>query len=185
MVRFFRSELWQIGLSVLVLSVAMANFDPRRFALVSLPLVVGFMAHELAHKYAAMRYGYFSIYRMWPLGLGLALLAGLASRGTILVAAPGAVVILTGYFTPREGGTIGLSGPLTNLGLACIFGSMYFFEGIIGSIGFYGAFINLWLAFFNLLPVPPLDGDKVFRWSPKIWVAVEIPLLILVFMLFR
>ena len=185
MIRFFRGELWQIGLSVLVLSVAVADFNPRRFALISMPLVVGFVAHELAHKYAATRYGYLSIYRMWPAGLGLALLAGLASGGRILFAAPGAVVILMDYFTPREGGTIGLSGPLTNLGLACIFGSMCFFEGVVGLIGFYGAFINLWFAFFNLLPVPPLDGSKVFQWSPKIWATVEIPLLILVFMLFR
>ena len=184
MVRFFRRELWQIGLSVLVLSVAVANFDPRRFALVSLPLVVGFMAHELAHKYAAMRYGYFSIYRWWPLGLGLALLLGLASNGRILFAAPGAVVILTSYFSPHEGGTIGLSGPLANAGLACAFAPMWFSQGFIGSIGFYGTFINLWLACFNLLPIPPLDGSKVFQWNPKVWAAFEIPLLACCFLLF-
>ena len=184
MIRFFRGELWQIALSVLVLSIAVSNFEPTRFALISLPLAVGFVAHELAHKYVAKRCGYFSIYRMWPLGLGLALLLGLASRGRFLFAAPGAVVILTAYYTPREGGTIGLSGPLANVGLACFFGAMWFSEGLIGQIGFHGTFINLWLAFFNLLPIPPLDGSKVFQWTPKVWAALEVPLFAMCFFLF-
>ncbi|TET00912.1 MAG: site-2 protease family protein, partial [Hadesarchaea archaeon] len=48
----------------------------------------------------------------------------------------------------------------------------------------WGALINLWLAFFNLLPFPPLDGEKVFLWSPAAWAAIEVPLLVSIVMLF-
>jgi Zn-dependent protease len=30
-------------------------------------------------------------------------------------------------------------------------------------------FVNLWLAIFNMLPIPPLDGSKVFSWDKRIW----------------
>jgi Zn-dependent protease len=32
-----------------------------------------------------------------------------------------------------------------------------------------GAMINLQLAFFNLIPFPPLDGSKIVRWNPALW----------------
>src|SRR3989449_8414874 len=28
----------------------------------------------------------------------------------------------------------------------------------------YGMLMNVWLAFFNLLPIPPLDGSHVFKY---------------------
>ena len=33
------------------------------------------------------------------------------------------------------------------------------------------AMINFFLALFNLLPIPPLDGSKVFTWNIPIWVV--------------
>ncbi|MCD6434530.1 MAG: site-2 protease family protein, partial [Candidatus Diapherotrites archaeon] len=33
----------------------------------------------------------------------------------------------------------------------------------------WGAYINFFLAFFNLLPVPPLDGSKVIVWNKFVW----------------
>ena len=37
----------------------------------------GFIFHELAHKFAAIYYGAKAQFRMWPLGLGLAILMAL------------------------------------------------------------------------------------------------------------
>jgi Zn-dependent protease len=34
------------------------------------------------------------------------------------------------------------------------------------------AYINAWLAFFNLLPIPPLDGSKMIRTNPALWLPV-------------
>jgi Zn-dependent protease len=32
--------------------------------------------------------------------------------------------------------------------------------------------INSWLAFFNLLPLPPLDGSKVIVWKWQVWLLL-------------
>ncbi|MFO7773178.1 MAG: DUF951 family protein [Dehalococcoidia bacterium] len=34
-----------------------------------------------------------------------------------------------------------------------------------------GAYVNTWLALFNLIPFGPLDGAKIFRWNKGIWLA--------------
>lgn len=188
--RFTQTEIRHISLSALVLAAAISGvgylpLDRVAFRLVavSVPLVLGFVLHELAHKSVAMRYGYFAAYRMWSFGLLLALLVGLTSGGRFLFAAPGAVVILSPYFTPREAGAIGLAGPLINIALAGVFLPLSLLNGLLGAMGVLGFNINLWLAFFNMLPMPPLDGSKVFFWNRLAWVVVELPLLVLLFLL--
>ena len=189
MPRFFRSELKHIGLSVLVLVIALSGvgyLPPEkvleRMAVVAIPLVVGFLAHETAHKTVAQRYGLFSVYRAWGTGLALALVAGLLSGGRIIFAAPGAVVILAPFLTLEQSARISLAGPLTNVLVACAFLPLSALGGFLGLIGEFGTYINLWLACFNLLPFPPLDGSKVLAWNPRIWAVIEIPLLALGFL---
>lgn len=67
---------------------------------------------------------------------------------------------------------ISAAGPLSNLGLALIAGTiirvlnglgmLYQYEAV-GMILFYAVMINVSLAFFNLLPIYPLDGSHIFR----------------------
>jgi Zn-dependent protease len=68
---------------------------------------------------------------------------------------------------------VGAAGPLSNIFIALIFG--FFLKVLLvtgnisadfGSLAFvvfyYIILINLMLAFFNLIPFPPLDGSKLF-----------------------
>lgn len=61
---------------------------------------------------------------------------------------------------------VGLAGPLTNIILAVILSS-FLKIGIIANsillnnIFAAGAFINLALGIFNIIPIPPLDGSRV------------------------
>ncbi len=132
--------------------------------LVSLIAVsTGFIFHELAHKLVAQRFGCWAEYRMWELGLIGALFLVVVT-GWLFIA-PGAVYIVPGYFgiTRREDGIISASGAAANIALAAVF----------LLVGFrFGAVINAWLALFNMLPFPPLDGSKVIRWNFAVWGAL-------------
>lgn len=62
---------------------------------------------------------------------------------------------------------VGLAGPASNLLIALILGLFVRFFGSFGFLATVAPFlsfvvlVNIWLAMFNLLPLPPLDGSKV------------------------
>lgn len=60
---------------------------------------------------------------------------------------------------------IGLAGPATNFGIALLLSLLFrlltFPASLASIILFYGVTINLLLAIFNLIPIPPLDGSRI------------------------
>ncbi len=61
---------------------------------------------------------------------------------------------------------VALAGPFSNLAVVLVFGLLARFGAPFLSpplIGFFSfiAFLNAFLAFFNLVPIPPLDGSKL------------------------
>ncbi len=133
---------------------------------------LGFVLHELSHKFMAIRYGFYAEYKLWVEGLILAVIT--AAFGFVF-AAPGAVYIHGEYISKEQNGKISLAGPATNIILAGVFFLlMYFFQTVpfLLLLGVLGFTVNSFLALFNLIPFSILDGAKVFRWNPIIWVAV-------------
>lgn len=133
-------------------------------------VVPAFILHELAHKIVAQRRDMWAEFRANPFGL----IGGLVVTALtgFLFALPGAVEIV-GHADKRDAGVISIVGPIVNIVIAGLamaleplfrpirvseFGS--FFELIV--------LLNLILAGFNMLPLGPLDGRKVMRWS---WLA--------------
>ena len=142
----------------------------------------GFVLHELMHKFTAERYGYWAEFRMWVMGIVLALIT---STLGFIFAAPGRDLHPGNNVTERQNGIISLAGPATNVVIAFIFLLVGLVgTGIVGDIGLIGFPVNLFLATFNMIPIMPLDGAKVFRWNKLIWAGVFIPLLIGVLYIF-
>ena len=185
-IRFSKEEIGHLLISILVLSFAFSIarssenylYFYRFFPISFLAIVTAFACHEIAHKYMGMKYGYPSEYRMFPQGLLFALLFSFFG---FVFAAPGAVHIF-GMPSREEGGKIAASGPITNIMLAATFLTISNFA--IRDIAISLALINSFLAFFNLLPLPPLDGRKIFAWDIRIWIAmlvISLAMLILTF----
>ncbi len=133
-----------------------------------------FLFHELAHRMVARKYGCWAEFRMWPMGLMMALFFSFFG---FVFAAPGAVMI-RGHLNEEQNGLISASGPVTNwfVGASFLAGSyylLYFGHGLWWVLAFV-AFINLFIGGFNLLPIGPLDGAKIFRWSVPNYVMLAI-----------
>ncbi len=60
---------------------------------------------------------------------------------------------------------VGAAGPLSNIGLAIVFAILFrvFGATFVGQFLLFGVAINLILAFFNLVPIPPLDGSRILQ----------------------
>ena len=192
MVKFTAREIRDIIISLLVISLAFDYIINGRdldatiasFGYMVVVVGFGFVLHELAHKFAAIRYGYWAEYKMWFQGLILALVT---SYFGFVFAAPGAVYVHGYNIKPSENGKISLAGPVTNIILALLF--LMFMplaskNGLL-SIAILGVYINSFLAVFNLLPLVVLDGAKIFRWNPLIWIAtMAVAVILLLYSLF-
>jgi len=191
---FDRDEVIHILVSMVVVAIAFSVrylFESKVEFLLLFPVMLvgvgtGFVLHELAHKFVAMRYGAYARYQIWETGLAFALLLAVATRGLFVFAAPGAVYIYSPNITRGQNGIISIAGPLTNLFVGVFFvglGAMFPMPYLqLMSMG--AASINFFLGFFNMLPLPPLDGSKVIAWNFAAWAVLTALLAIPTFFIF-
>jgi Zn-dependent protease len=177
--KFSEREIKEIAISTVVLAFAFGGFD--RFFEALLVVGAGFLAHELlGHKLFAQRLGAAAEYRMWSFGLMLAALLGVLRALTgsgFVFAAPGAVYfssVVRGpfaftvrRFTAKEVGEVALAGPAVNIALGAAFFALSFFA--LPDLFRFAAYVSFFMAMFNLIPFPPLDGSKVIAWSLPVW----------------
>jgi len=140
-------------------------------------LILSIIIHEVAHGYAAEMFGdptarlagrltLNPVKHVDPLG-SVIIPAVLVFSGSSLLfgwakPVPYNPYNLRGRFAET---VVALAGVLVNLGLALIFGLAIRFFGESMSPAFLSllgmvVYINLLLAFFNLIPFPPLDGSR-------------------------
>jgi Zn-dependent protease len=182
--KFSKEEVQHLARAWLVISVAFAILLNGGFELTNKFFVavlmaaftvgLGFLLHELAHKFLAQRYGCRAEFRAFDTMLLLALVMSLFG---FILAAPGAVFI-HGNVNIARNGRISAIGPLVNIVLAVVFFIVLVVavslsaSSWITTLALYGLSINGWLALFNMLPFWQLDGAKVLKWNKVIYAAL-------------
>ncbi|MEM2974419.1 MAG: site-2 protease family protein [Candidatus Micrarchaeia archaeon] len=180
-------EMLEITIALLSLVVALtlvfwnspvfAGFDILSiFIVLFFAIGIGFVAHEMAHKWVAIKFGSAARFVLWPMGVMVMLVLALLPLKFIF-AAVGAVYIFKPYISRRENGMISAAGPATNILLCCIFLAVLLLSSLFGigltnivkAICIIGININSFLAFFNLWPIAILDGNKILSWDARVW----------------
>jgi len=176
---FSKNELRDIAISVFVITLIFSYPNLSQFPIYLAVVVIAFLFHELGHRTIARRFGAVAVYKMWIEGLVLGIvLMFMKPYGFIPFVAPGAVMIYPfrfarwGYrkvnLSQVEMGIISFVGPAINLAFAILF------KLIPGDIFALISSVNAFLALFNLLPIPPLDGSKILRWKMTLWLVMFI-----------
>lgn len=147
-------------------------------------LIIGIVIHESAHALAAYALGDKTarsrgrvslnpLKHIDPFGTILLPLLMIAAGGPVFAFAKPVPIYLGNLKHPkRDELLISLAGPASNIVLACL-GALLLSGVVNGSVWATAAgsivaefaltfiFVNLSLAFFNLIPLPPLDGSSI------------------------
>jgi Zn-dependent protease len=162
------------------------NSTTLRIAIYAM-LFASIILHEISHGWSALALGDDTAKRAGRLSLNPIVHVDLL--GTIIV--PAVLIISHSGFVfgwakpvpvnvgrlrhPRNGAVVtGLAGPATNIvlaALACV--AFHLTQPVTYwpfNLLFYFGLLNVYLAAFNLMPIPPLDGSSVVeRLLPKSW----------------
>ena len=153
------------------------------FVLKLIVIIYSIIIHEIAHGYAALAQG--DRTALYAKRLTLDPIKHVDTFGTIILPIVSIVMsagtFVFGWAKPvpynpynlknqRWGqALVALAGPVANITIALFFvGLLYFGVGAgfltesLASMSVFIIVMNLVLAFFNMLPIPPLDGSKVF-----------------------
>jgi Zn-dependent protease len=188
------SLLWPIHLRRdPALEAALAEF------IIAFPaLIFSLVAHEYAHAVAAWRQGDDTAYMLGRITLNplphldpfmsvlVPALTLLGSGGTFVFGGAKPVPVTPRkYRNYRRGDIIvSLAGVSTNFVLSFVFAALFVAIGLLGRslpdaagaldslqrMMMWGVWLNLLLCFFNLIPIPPLDGSHVlYHFLPPAW----------------
>ncbi len=202
-VRFSRTELFQLLVAILALSAALtlANVSASRglIGVGQLGLVIGLWfvsalvavstgvgLHEISHKIVAQRFGHWAEFRYSLRGLAMAFVFAFFG---FLIGAPGATMV-AGYATPEQNGKISAAGPGSNL----VIGTGFMLAAaaivrtasvtnvvafLITTILVFAWYMNVILAGFNMIPILPFDGAKVWVWNKGVYVGIVVLVILL------
>ena len=153
--------------------------------LMEMPLVLvmvffSVVCHEIAHGYVALKLGDPTAYRAGrltfnpvshidPIGTILLPALFLITHSPILLAWAKPVPVNPGFFrNPKTGMMwVAIAGPATNFAIAIVLTLLLHLVGtampaiLMHSLAM-AALMNIVLMVFNLLPIPPLDGSRIF-----------------------
>ena len=189
-----RSLLWVVGIVAVVVILAGSHRITTNEIILFVVMVPSIILHEVSHGWVALAFGDDTAKRAGRLSLNP--LVHVDVVGTIIVPA---LMALSGYGFfgwakpvpvnvgrlrhPRNQGVlVSLAGPLTNVVLAAIAAAVFRASGAAQAVApdgglavwariiFFFGLVNIALAAFNMIPIPPLDGSVLLeRMLPRAW----------------
>ncbi|HLC65028.1 MAG TPA: hypothetical protein VJI46_02785 [Candidatus Nanoarchaeia archaeon] len=138
---------------------------------------ITFFVRESARRVAALSVGYRAEYKVWLWGLLIGLVVVFVSRGYVWLLLPGGILLhhlaghRLGHF--RYGlnffglGMVSMVAPIANLVLAVIIKIVNAYLQL--DVLTKALYLNLLLAIFSVLPIPPMDGSKMFFGSRMVY----------------
>ena len=145
--------------------------DPLTFVLIAVPLLYAVIFHELAHGWVAYRLGDPTARNLGRLTLNPVKHLDLVGTLLLFIFGFGWAKPVPVNFNRLGGGRLGMmlvsaAGIIVNILMA--FSALFVYrllsldpQTLSAKMLFYFARINIILAAFNLIPLPPLDGSKV------------------------
>ena len=181
--RFSHTEIEHLIIGTALVTAAGVSFlfgnTSSALALVVATIIfaMGFILHELAHKYVAQGYGLWAEFRVNTFGV---ILTAISIVSPFKFIAPGAVMI-SGFADRDKMGLTAIAGPIVNLVITvCLLTTLPILTNTpIYVAVLYGAAINAFLALFNLIPLSIFDGRKVYAWNKRYWAIIFAASLIL------
>jgi Zn-dependent protease len=145
--------------------------DPLTFVLVAIPLLYSIIIHELAHGWVAEKMG--DSTARWLGRLSLNPIRHLDPIGTMMLFVFGfgwakPVPVNFNQLRDFRKGIIFVSAAGITANIILAFFALFLLQligptplGVLHTLLIYLARINIMLAAFNLIPIPPLDGSKI------------------------
>jgi Zn-dependent protease len=188
----FRATHGRAGTGFLSPDDTLDSQTVTNFLIAAPVLLFSMVAHEYAHGYAALRQGDATAYQLGRLTWNpvkhidpfmtvlMPLILFVSSNGSVVLGGAKPVPVNPRNFRQYRRGDIivSLAGIATNLVLAIVCTALFAVFGFGGQavpdaggtlavlqrMMIYGVMLNLVLAVFNLLPIPPLDGSHVMKY---------------------
>ena len=137
-------------------------------AVFAIVMTSSFLVHELAHKVIAQKKGLWAEFRLTTWG---AILTFASIFLPFRMIAPGAMMIGGSIPSGEDILKISLAGPITNIIFSSALLGLAFtlMPSTFAIMLFLAAYINAFMAVFNLIPFGILDGYKIFSFNKKIW----------------
>ena len=132
-------------------------------AVFAVVMTVSFLVHEIAHKVMAQKAGMWAEFRLTTWGAVLTFVSVFLPFKMI---APGAMMIGGQSPSAKDMVKISVAGVITNMIFAGTFLGLAFglpISGYYWGCCSFAAYINAFMAVFNLIPFGVLDGYKIFQ----------------------
>ncbi|MBT3836678.1 hypothetical protein HOD05_00045 [Candidatus Woesearchaeota archaeon] len=184
--RFNKQEVSSLIIAILATTLIFAFDDGRttfswgpwigNFIAVLIIVTFTIFVKYIIQKISALREGYTAEFKLWWVGIGIALIVGLITSGKVALVLIGGVAttFISRHrlgefrygFSYEDNASVSIMGVVANIHLAILFAVLLYFTHY--RIFALALNFNIIMGVLSLLPFPQLDGLQIF-WGSRSW----------------